>query len=419
MTGMQAGRHAVGVDLGTTYTCAAVSDGAGGPARVVQLTGTSNTVPSVVSITDGAVVAGEAAERRLVSDPSSTARAFKRRLGDATPIVLGGEAYSAEVLTGHLLREVLHRVEQSEGAPPAVVGLSHPAAWGPFRLDLLRDAARHAGIDDVVLVPEPVAAAVANRDRVEPGALVAVYDLGGGTFDAAVVRMGDAGSDAVTVVGTPEGVERLGGIDFDQAVLAHVDTVLGGQVFGLDRTDPDARGALMRLRAECQAAKEHLSQDSDVDIPVSLPGLQTSVRMTRAEFEAAVRPRLADSLAVFDRVAASAGAGWEDISAVLLVGGSSNIPVVAQLVGEHTGRPVLTATSPHLAIASGTATVAAATAAVAAPAAPSVAPAAAPPAAPVSATAAGSSSARSKMPLLIGGLIAAAAALGAFVLRSG
>jgi actin-like ATPase involved in cell morphogenesis len=412
---------AVGVDLGTTYTCAAVSEPPGTDVRVVQLTGTSQTIPSVVSITDDGVVAGEAAERRLVSNPTTTAREFKRRLGDATPLVLGGEAYGAEVLSGHLLSEVLDRVERNEGSRPGVVGLAHPASWGPFRLDLLRDAARHAGVDDVVLVPEPVAAAVANRSRVDDGALVAVYDLGGGTFDAAVVRVGGGDDDAVEVVGTPEGVERLGGIDFDQAIMAHVDGVLDGQVFGLDSSDPDARSALMRLRSECQAAKEHLSQDSDVDIPVSLPSLQTSVRITRAEFEAMVRPRLADSLAVFDRVVASAGASWDDIAAVLLVGGSSNIPVVAQAVGEHTGRPVLTATSPHLAIAMGTAMVAAATAE---PAAPAPVVTASEPAAPAPAPAtvpASPDSGRSGPPwkLIIGGVVALVVAVVAVLAITG
>ena len=365
--------YALGVDLGTTYTCAAVADRSG-PARVAQLSGTSQTIPSVVSVSDGSVLAGEAAERRLVSHPADTAREFKRRFGDPAPIVLGGETFGADVLSGHLLAEVIERVQRNEGGGPATVALAHPAAWGPFRLDLLRDAATHAGVDDVVLVPEPVAAAVANSDRVERGSLVAVYDLGGGTFDAAVVRCDDDWS----VVGTPEGVERLGGIDFDQAILAHVDAALDGQVYALDTSDPDARSALMQLRAECQAAKEHLSQDTDVDIPVSLPNLRTSVRLTRSEFEGMVQPRLADSLAVFDRVVASAGASWDDISAVLLVGGSSNIPVVRQLVAEHPGRPVVTATNPHMAIAVGTAAVAAERLAATAPVSGTV-PAAVPP----------------------------------------
>lgn len=349
---MSAARYALGVDLGTTYTCAAVA--ADGAPRIAQLTGTSHTIPSVVSRTEAGFMAGEAAERRIISHPASTAREFKRRFGDPAPIVLDGQTFGADALTAALLREVVQRVETAEGAPPSAVALAHPASWGPFRLDLLRSAATQAGISDVRLVPEPVAAAVANSDRVAADSLVAVYDLGGGTFDAAVVRC----ADDWPVVGTPEGVERLGGIDFDQAILAHVDQALDGQVFTLDTADPDARSALMRLRAECQRAKEHLSQDTDVEIPVVLPNLQTAVRLTRSEFETMVRPRLADSLTVLDRVVASAGVEWSDISAVLLVGGSSNIPAVGQLVSEHTGRPVISATNPHLAIALGTAAIA-------------------------------------------------------------
>lgn len=344
--------YALGVDLGTTTTCAAVVDGSGA-ARVVQLSGRSHTMRSIVSITADGVVAGDGAERRLVSHPADTAREFKRRFGDPAPMVLAGRPIGADILTGHLLAEAVRRVEQSEGNPPALVTLSHPASWGPFRRDLLVQAAATAGVDDVALVPEPVAAALANRDRVDDGSLVFVYDLGGGTFDAAVVRC----SGDFSVVGAPDGVERLGGSDFDQAVLAHVDVALGGEVFSLDTSDRDDRSALAQLRTECQLAKEHLSQDTEVEIPVSLPKLRTSVRLTRAEFEAMVRPRLADSLSVCDRVLASTGSSWADIAAVLLVGGSSNIPAVGLLVSEYTGRPVVTATNPHLAIALGTATM--------------------------------------------------------------
>ena len=145
--------YVVGVDLGTTYTCAAVADSTSN--RVVQLTGTSQTIPSVVSINGDEVIAGEAAERRLVTNPSETAREFKRRFGDPAPLVLGGAAYGSEVVTSHLLREVLRRTAQVEGAPAAAVGLAHPASWGPFRLDLLREAAALAGVEHVELVPEP------------------------------------------------------------------------------------------------------------------------------------------------------------------------------------------------------------------------------------------------------------------------
>ncbi len=408
--------YALGVDLGTTYTCAAVAgDGA---ARVAQLTGTSQTIPSVVSKTDTGFLAGEAAERRLTSHPAETAREFKRRFGDPAPIVLGGATYGADALTAELLREVIARVETLEGAGPAAVALAHPASWGPFRLDLLRKAAAQAGVADVLLVPEPVAAAVANSDRVEDGSLVAVYDLGGGTFDAAVVRCAGDWS----VVGTPEGVERLGGIDFDQAILAHVDQALDGQVYALDSSDPESRSALMQLRSECQSAKEHLSQDTDVDIPVSLPNVRTSVRLTRAEFESMVRPRLADSLSVLDRVVASADATWSDISVVLLVGGSSNIPAVGQLVAEHTGRPVVSATNPHLAIALGTATIAQravirpAPAVDAAPVAASTSTRSMPATQPATT---GAPKRGTPIGLIVAGIVAVIAAVGAFVVFGG
>lgn len=410
--------HHIGVDLGTTYTSAGVRDATG--VRAAQLSGDSQVIPSVVAVKDdGEVLVGEVAERRAAQDPSRVVREFKRRFGDAAPIVIGGEAYGADDLSAMMLRDVLARIKTMEGDDPVHVALSHPAAWGPYRLEVLEAAAQKAGLgaDQVSLVPEPVAAAIANRDRVDDGSLVAVYDLGGGTFDAAVVEC----SGDWSVKGTPEGVERLGGLDFDQAILAHVDASTGGQIFGADRTDPDVRAALDRLRDECRRAKEHLSSDTDTEVSVDLPDLRTSVRLTRAEFEAMVRPRLSDSLAVLDRVVASAGVGWDDISAVLLVGGSSRIPAVGQLVQEHTGRPVVAATNPHFAIALGAAELAARAGGGVEPApAPTTAPAAVASApAASSAPAAASSSGGSKLPLLIGAAAVVVAAVVGFLVLGG
>lgn len=343
--------YELGVDLGTTYTAAAVRRG--GSVRVVQLTGDSQSMPSVVAVRDdGELIAGQAAERRATTHPSRAVREFKRRFGDAAPIVLGGRAHSVQDLTARLLAEVIDRTAEIEGSRPSRLALAHPASWGPFRLDGLRAAAASVGYDDVVLVPEPVAAALANRDRLPADGLVVVYDLGGGTFDAAVVR----NSAVVEILGTPEGVERLGGSDFDQAVLAHVDATLGGTVSTADHRDPDHAAALSRLRDECRSAKEALSADTEADVPVALEAVRTNVRLTRAEFESMIRPRLADSLAVLDRVVASTGAQWADVDGVLLVGGSSRIPVVGQLVAEHTGRPLITSGNPSFSIAIGTVT---------------------------------------------------------------
>src|SRR5690606_1965942 len=148
--------------------------------------------PSVVlQREDGTFLVGEAAERRRLTDPGRVAREFKRRFGDPTPILLGGAPHSPEALMAELLRSVVGQVSAERGEQPAALCLSHPANWGPYKTDLLRQVVRLAGVERPVrYTTEPEAAAVfyAHEQRIEPGAMVAVYDLGGGTFDAAVLR---------------------------------------------------------------------------------------------------------------------------------------------------------------------------------------------------------------------------------------
>ncbi|MEO1059436.1 MAG: Hsp70 family protein [Actinomycetota bacterium] len=238
-----------------------------------------------------------------------------------------------------------------------------PANWGPYKTDLLQQAVRLAGLDPdiVTLISEPEAAVrhYASHERVEPGSVVAVYDLGGGTFDAALLRKTDTGFESL---GRPEGIERLGGIDFDAAVLGHVMRALDGTVEALDPDEPGVRAALARLRQECVEAKEALSSDTETSIPVLLPNVQTEVRLTRAEFESMIRPSLADSLDALRRALSSADTSTDDVSAVLLVGGSSRVPLVAQLVSNEFGRPIAIDADPKHAVALGAAVVASAAA---------------------------------------------------------
>jgi outer membrane protein assembly factor BamB/actin-like ATPase involved in cell morphogenesis len=347
----------LGIDLGTTFTAAATARD--GRAENVGLGNRSIAAPSVVFVQNGTVLAGEAASRRAVSDPDHVAREFKRRIGDSVPLILGGAPYSAQQVTSYLLRWVVERVSEREGGPPDRIALTHPANWGPFKRDLLLQAVRLAELDDVVLITEPEAAAIeyASLERVEPGSVVAVYDLGGGTFDAAVLKKT---ADGFEVLGTPEGVEHLGGIDFDEAVFLHVLRQLPKPAMdAIDRDSPAATAAFQRLRQDCVEAKEALSSDTVATIHVMVPGLEREIRLTRGELEAMIRPALHETIAALRRAMRSADVDADDLHRVLLVGGSSRIPLVAQLVGEELERPVAVDTDPKNAISLGAARAAA------------------------------------------------------------
>lgn len=346
--------YALGIDLGTTYTAAATWRN--GHAETASLGSRAASIPSVVLLReDETFLTGEGANRRGLTEPHRVAREFKRRLGDTTPILLGGVPYSAEALMARLLRTVVDEVGKREGGVPTAICVSHPANWGPYKTDLLLQAVRLAGLEEPVsFTTEPEAAAVfySQQQRIEPGAIVAVYDLGGGTFDAAVLRKTLTGFE---ILGRPEGIERLGGIDFDAAVFSHVARALGGKLEELDEDDPSVIAAVGRLREECVEAKEALSADTDVSIPVLLPNISTEVRLTRSELESMVRPALYDSIEALKRALRSASVTADQLHSVLLVGGSSRMPVVSQLVGAELGRPVAVDAHPKHAVSLGAA----------------------------------------------------------------
>jgi len=352
--------YVLGVDLGTTFTAAATHRD--GRTEVVALADRASLVPSVLFVgEDEALVVGEAANRRAVRAPDRVARGVKRRFGDSTPLLLGGAPYSADLLTARLLQWVVDRTCELEGARPDRIALTHPANWGGYKLDLLRQAVQHTGFGEqfeCITVSEPHAAATwyASQHPVAKGRLVAVYDLGGGTFDAAVLRHTASG---FAMLGEPQGIERLGGIDLDDAVFAHVAQVIGLDVDGLDADDPPTQSALRRLRNECTEAKEVLSADTEVAIEVTLPGNHTEVRLTRSELEAMARAPLAETVSALERALRSAGVAAQEIERVLLVGGASRMPLVGEVVSAALGRPITLDAHPKNAVALGAAVIAA------------------------------------------------------------
>jgi molecular chaperone DnaK len=329
--------YRLGVDLGTTFTAAAVGDG--GVPWVLGLGNRALQVPSVVFLgADGGLLVGEAAERRGTAEPDRLVREFKRRLGDRVPLMIGGVSVTAEELMGHLLRWVVEHAVERMGGPPSEVVLTYPANWGPFKISLLQEIVALAGIGTWRGCPEPVAAAAqyAASVRVAVGDRLAVYDLGGGTFDVCVLEKTE---DGFAVLGSPEGVERLGGVDFDELVFGQVWDSLGEKVAALDADDEAVTVGLARLRRECVEAKEALSGDVDAVVPVSLPELSTAVRITRSEFESLIRPALEATMAGLSRALRSASVEAKDLRAIVLVGGSSRIPLVGEMLQREFGVP--------------------------------------------------------------------------------
>jgi molecular chaperone DnaK len=352
------GGYALGIDVGTTFTAAAIwrDD----RAETVALGDRANAVPSVLFLRDdGVLLVGDAANRRAVLEPANVAREFKRRIGDRVPLLLGGKPFTPQALTGHVIRWVVDTVTEREGAPPRHVTLTCPAHWGDHRRGLMREAADDAGLSEAGLLTEPHAAAVfyAAQQRIPTGALVGIYDLGGGTFDATVLSKTATGFE---LLGSPAGDPELGGIDFDQVVLRHIRAGVGHCWPSVDGGNPATRQALAQLHASAVDAKEALSVDTDTRIAVILPNCTTDVRLTRAEFEDAVRTPLLQTIEVFRQTLSDAGVAPDALHAVLLTGGSSRIPMIAELLTGELGVQISTDAHPKFAVCLGAAITAAA-----------------------------------------------------------
>jgi len=343
--------YRLGVDLGTTFTAAAV--GNGGPPTMLGLGNRALQIPSVLYLQeDGQFLVGEAAERRGLTDPSRVVREFKRRLGDPVPLLVAGTPFSPQALSAKLLAWVVASATERRGAPPDEIVLTYPANWGAYKRELVDQVISLAGIGPALTCPEPQAAAIqyAAQARLAAGDRVAVYDLGGGTFDVCVLEKTESG---FAIIGSPEGIEQLGGVDFDEAVFRHVVDAVGPDFEDLDLDSPEGRAALTRLRRDCVEAKEALSADVDTVIPVALPGRSTSVRLTRSELETLIAPALQDTVETTARALRTADTTTEQLTAIVLVGGSSRIPLVSHLLQTRFSTPTALDTHPKHDIALG------------------------------------------------------------------
>ncbi len=326
------------VDLGTSNTVAVLA-AHGLPPRVVEVDGAATMPSALFAAEDGGLVVGRDAERRARLDPARFEPNPKRRVDEGTLLLGDVVVPVTDALSAVLSRVAEETSRQLGGGRPDEVRLTHPAQWGPARRNVLLAAARLAGLGpNLVLVPEPVAAAAHFASfpgqQLVPGQALAVYDLGAGTFDVAVVGVTQTGFAVLAEAGLPD----LGGMDVDQALLEHV----GREVSAHDprrwqhMLRPESTGDRRARRAmavDVKAAKESLSRHPQTEVP--LPEPFPDVLVTRVELEALIRPSLLRSVELLAGTIRAAGLSPDRLAGIYLVGGSSRIPLVATLIAEQ------------------------------------------------------------------------------------
>ncbi len=344
-------RYCLGVDIGNFAVTAAVADSSG--VETVGLGRQSPRMPALVHVTpDGTILTGDDAVRATDLEPTWTARLLCRRLDNPAPIQLGERTCEVTDLLSTVLWDVLDRVTTLRGAPPEHVVLTRPAALGPRGRDLLAAAAGRAGRPDATTTTAPLACGTWFAGAGRPGGRFAVYDFGGGAVETAVLR---ADAQGVELVGPPDGVPHLGGVELDELVREHLDTRLSG---ALSRWDPRTRdGARTRDRvlAACATAKETLSTEGVAEVILPLPSGTRRIRLHRGEIDALFRRPIADTVAALRRVLDAAG---ERPGVLVLTGGSARIPLVTSLIREAIGPGVRIEHAPAGAVAWGAAQLA-------------------------------------------------------------
>ncbi|MCI9857410.1 Hsp70 family protein [Microbacterium proteolyticum] len=352
------------IDVGTSRTAAATARSAPDGALLaasLPLGRNADSTPTTVFVSDSGLLFGDAAERRGTAQPERLVREFKRRIGDDVPIVAGDRRFSPQDLYALVVGWVIGTAVEREGQHPAGIAVSVPVTWGEYRTQLVRDAIGRLGWSDVQVITEPEAAArhYESTHPLDSGRALAVYDFGGGTFDTVILQKMPDGT--VDFVGSPIGIPDLGGADFDDIVLRHTVRAAGIPASALAGVESDAglRMALASLRRECVDAKESLSFDGEAVVPVLIGDGHGAVRLTRAEFEDMIEPEIERTVEVLEIALEQSGLTADDLDAILLTGGTSRIPRVAQLLSERFDRPIAVDADPKAIIALGAARTAA------------------------------------------------------------
>jgi actin-like ATPase involved in cell morphogenesis len=348
------------IDFGTSNTCAAIVADSGSTAVGFGPDQTARMPSGVLLRPNGGFVVGYEAQRQAPIHPEWYDPAPKRSIGQATMLLGDREVPVVESVAAVLSAAASEARRQRGGTPPVQVCLTCPARWGTARQSVLRDAATRAGLGEVVLISEPEAAAAyfAKHDNVLTGRSIAVYDLGGGTFDVAVLTATRSG---FRLIGRPGGIDPLGGDDIDERLLslttdrAALQTAGGGRLAAAPDVEWQAHRAA--LRQEIRRAKEDLATSDTTEFV--LPGLGATAQLSRADLRTAAGDDIDASVTEFLRTITLAGITVDQLAGIYLAGGSSRLPLVRESLSRRLApavqRSVRTLNDPKAAVALGAA----------------------------------------------------------------
>ena len=328
---------AVGIDLGTTNSVVSVLEG-GDPVVIPNAEG-SRTTPSVVAFAkDGEVLVGEVAKRQAITNPERTIRSVKRHVGTNWTIDIDGKAYNSQEISARTLMKLKRDAEEYLGDTVTQAVITVPAYFDDAQRTATQEAGAIAGLEVLRIINEPTAAALAyGLDKETEDQTILVFDLGGGTFDVSVLELGDG----VFEVKSTSGDTNLGGDDWDEAIIDWLAETFQGE-HGVDlRKDPMAA---QRLKEAAEKAKIELSQTTSTQINMpyvtatDAGPLHLDYELTRAKFQDLTSNLLTRTRKPFEAAIKDAGLTKGEIDHVVLVGGSTRMPAVAELVNEMTGK---------------------------------------------------------------------------------
>ncbi|MDQ3981699.1 MAG: molecular chaperone DnaK, partial [Actinomycetota bacterium] len=327
---------AVGIDLGTTNSVVAVLEG-GEPTVIPNAEG-ARTTPSVVAFSKtGEILVGEVAKRQAITNPDRTIRSIKREMGTDHKVEIDGKSWSPQEISARILMKLKADAEQYLGDKVTEAVITVPAYFGDAQRQATKEAGQIAGLEVLRVVAEPTAASLAyGLDKSEGDQTILVFDLGGGTFDVSLLELGDG----VVDVKATSGNTNLGGDDWDQRVIDYLVKTFKDQN-GVDLSKD--KMALQRLKEAAEKAKMELSttQSTTVNLPfitaTEQGPLHLDVTLSRSEFERMTEDLLDKCTGPFHQVMKDAGISVDKIDHVVLVGGSTRMPMVRSLVKELTG----------------------------------------------------------------------------------